>query len=280
MFFLTTHSNHFLDLTMDIKDVSIFTFKKQLPENKKEDDEIIPKFIIESISNGDRSSLELLGVRNSSVFLVNATIWVEGICDRLYLRAMLNSYITFLKDENNLEMEIEEDLHYSFVEYAGSNITHWSFLEKEEHPIEVKRLCSKALVIVDKDGDSKLERKKELEKMLNDRLVILPCREVENLLPYSVIKEVIMDYENNRALPMHNIEYTEYRDEYLGGFIENNILERKFTRTGGYQSSSGTLKSKVDFCEKAVSRIKYSELPSDTQVLVQKIYKFILSQNK
>ena len=32
-------------------------------------------------------------------------------------------------------LEYKEDYHYSFVEYGGNNITHWSFLDKEETPI-------------------------------------------------------------------------------------------------------------------------------------------------
>jgi hypothetical protein len=279
MFFLTTHSNHFLDLTIDIKDVSIFTFRKQLREHDTEDDEVNPTFVIEAVDSGDRSSLELLGVRNSSVFLVNATIWVEGITDRWYLRTMLDSYVDYLEQTGGLRLKIEEDVHYSFVEYAGANITHWSFLEDEDQPIEVERLCSKALVIIDRDGNTKLQRKEELAKTLGDRLVILPSREVENLLPYSVIKKVILEYERdpNRELP--DKVYASYEGEYLGKFIEDSILEGRFNRKGGYKSPSGTLKSKVDFCEKARHMLQYSDLPSTTQELVKKIYDFILSQN-
>ena len=35
----------------------------------------------------DANILRELGVRNSSVFLTNATIWVEGITDRMYMNA-------------------------------------------------------------------------------------------------------------------------------------------------------------------------------------------------
>ncbi len=180
-FFMTTHSNHFLDITIDIKDVSIFTFRKLLDETKGE--EVIPEITIESVDSGHESSLELLGVRNSSVFLVNATVWVEGITDRFYFRKMLSSYMDYLEKQKKLKLRLAEDTHYSFVEYGGANITHWSFLDSDKPQTQVERLCARAIVIIDKDGDSKELRKEALKKKLKKRLIELPCRGVENLLP-------------------------------------------------------------------------------------------------
>lgn len=276
-FFLTTHSNHFLDITIDIKDVSIFTFRKVFDES--DEDELTPNFTIEAVDSGCESSLELLGVRNSSVFLVNATIWVEGITDRWYLRQMLNSYMDFLDAKEELKMRLEEDTHYSFVEYGGANITHWSFLEYEEKPIEVKRLCAKAVVIIDKDGEKKETRKDDLQKMLGERLIILPCREVENLLPYEVIKEVVSEYEKDDSLVLKDFEYEKYQNEYLGKFIEDKMLKNNLSRKGGYKADSGTLKDKVKFCEKALPKIEYENLPESTQEIIKGIYDFIHKQN-
>jgi predicted ATP-dependent endonuclease of OLD family len=277
LFFLTTHSNHFLDITIDIKNVSIFTFRKILADS--EDDEVTPSFTIESVDSGNESSLELLGVRNSSVFLVNATIWVEGITDRWYLRRMLNSYTEHLLDRNALILEPEEDVHYSFVEYGGANITHWSFLDCEEHPIEVKRLCAKALVIVDKDGDAKMQRKEDLKNILGNRLIVLPGREIENVLPYKVIKKVVSLYENSPGLEIKDYSYENYHDKYLGTFIENTMLKKNPTRKGGYKEKSGTLKNKVAFCEKALKDLEYTDLPAPVQNIVKRIYEFICAQN-
>lgn len=276
-FFLTTHSNHFLDITIDIKDASIFTFNKILGESDEE--EIIPNFTIEAVDSGNESSLELLGVRNSSVFLVNATIWVEGITDRWYLRRMLNSYMNYLEESSELDLRLEEDTHYSFVEYGGANITHWSFLDYEDHPIEVKRLCAKAIVIIDKDGEKKEKRKDDLEKVLDDQLIILQCREVENLLPYKVIKEVVKEYEKNDELKLPEFTYEKYRDNYLGTFIESKILKNTFSRKGGYKEKSGTIKRKTDFCERALPKIKYEELPDSTKEVIKNIYQFIYERN-
>jgi AAA domain, putative AbiEii toxin, Type IV TA system len=275
--FMTTHSNHFLDITIDIKDVSIFTFRKQLQNTSEE-------FVIEAVDGTDQSSLELLGVRNSSVFLVNATIWVEGITDRWYLRKMLNSYMEFLEKKKKLNRKLEEDVHYCFVEYGGSNITHWSFLNKEEHPIVVERLCAKAMVVVDNDGGKKEERKNELLKTLKkDNLIVLPCREVENLLPYEIIKSIVAEYEQIAESMLPTFDYEKYSGKYLGTFIHSKILQGKEPeRKGGYKSKSGTIKDKRVFCEKALDKldkIEFSELPDSTQKVIKDIYNFIVNQN-
>jgi predicted ATP-dependent endonuclease of OLD family len=271
-FFMTTHSNHFLDITIDIKDVSIFTFRKILGESGEE--ELTPDFTIEAVDSGCESSLELLGVRNSSVFLVNATIWVEGITDRWYLRKMLESYMDFRGG-----MRLEEDTHYSFVEYGGANITHWSFLDYEEKPIEVQRLCAKAVVIIDKDGEKKEKRKDDLLAILGERLIILPCREVENLLSYKVIKEVVSEYEKKDESEIKDFDYEKYQNEYLGKFIEDKMLKKSFSRKGGYKAESGTLRDKVKFCEKALPNIQYTDLPDSTKEIIQNIYQFIYNEN-
>jgi predicted ATP-dependent endonuclease of OLD family len=274
-FFLTTHSNHFLELTADIKNTSIFSLRKSIEE---EGDEVSPTFTVEPLNSGNQSSLELLGVRNSSVFLVNATIWVEGITDRLYLRRILALYVDHLRSTNNLIFEPEEDVHFSFVEYGGANIVHWSFLDLDSPQINVERLCAKAMVVIDGDGAAKLARKKALKDKLGDRFVQLPTREIENLLPFDVIRDVVLKFEKStEKLP--DFSARDYKEVYLGEFIETQLLQGKSKRKGGYKEDSGTLKSKLQFCHKAIPLIKYSALPSYSKLVAKKIYDFIATQN-
>ncbi len=118
-FFLTTHSNHLLDLTLDFDEkVSIYSFNK----NEKQ------KFEIENISP-NKEILEILGVRNSSVFLSNCIIWVEGISDRIYLKKYLELYQKIPEEK----LIFEEDKHFTILEYGGGNITHFNFDEKEKN---------------------------------------------------------------------------------------------------------------------------------------------------
>lgn len=203
-FFITTHSNHILDLSMDFSNVSVFRLGKS--GNGKVDH--LPTFKVVRVSHGDQATLQALGVRASSVFLVNATIWVEGVTDRLYLRKMLDLYQKHLMVAANPQREVgqvagvprifQEDIHFTFVEYGGSNITHWSFLDDGTTPtIEVERLCAEAFVVSDQDGeDAKLDRKERLTELLGNRYHCLPVREIENLLPPSTIWAVVRSYED------------------------------------------------------------------------------------
>ena len=81
-YFITTHSNHILDLTLEYDDISVYSFQKRTGNDGN-------TFQIQNVSSNQKQILEQLGVRNSSVFLANCTIWVEGITDRLYLKKYL-----------------------------------------------------------------------------------------------------------------------------------------------------------------------------------------------
>lgn len=94
-FFMTTHSNHFLDLTLDYDHISIYAFRKQLGDVAER--VVHSKLEVENVSNANTQPLELLGVKNSSVFLSNCSIWVEGITDRRYLAHYLAMYMNHLK---------------------------------------------------------------------------------------------------------------------------------------------------------------------------------------
>jgi len=294
-FFLTTHSNHLLDITLDF-DTSIFTFNKLVDQTS--DQAQLPNFVVESMTFGSRNALELLGVRNSSAYLVNATIWVEGFTDRFYIRNFLLLYIKHLESTGAKHPSLfkpSEDIHFAFVEYSGSNIDHWSFSDIEDGQvsedevnetddksrINAKRLCSKSLVIIDKDGDSKLERKEELSFILGDRLVITDCHEIENLLPPFVIQSIVKYYEStkDKDFTTPNFEYKSYQHQYLGQFIEDNITYR---RKGGYKELSGTVKDKRRFCELALHYLKdvsFNELPPPAQSLTITIYEFVAKMN-
>ena len=276
-YFMTPHSNHFLDITLDYSEISIYALRKEFEEKK--DEEKTPTFSIENLSHGDTSSLELLGVKNSSVFLSNCTIWVEGITDRKYIRHYLELYKEHLEDENDgTFVEYKEDFNYSFVEYGGANITHWSFLDEDyEGTINVDRLCARLLLIVDKD-EGKEERHQKLEEKLGDRFYRLDCREIENLLTKDVLMEVIGDYENQKP-DIQSFEEDDYKDELFGKFIDDK-LNNKY-RKGNYGSESGTINSKTDFCKKALNHIdNWDDLSDEAQNICVKIYAFIKENNR
>jgi hypothetical protein len=274
-FFMTTHSNHFLDMTMDYRDMSIFSFRKAEIEHGQD---VVPKFYVERVESGTQSVLEQLGVRNSSVFLVNATIWVEGITDRLYIRKALQLFQD-TKTKDRAFRRIDEDLHFSFVEYGGSAITHWSFLAKDSAPptIDVTKLCSRLLLIVDADDPaSRKERHAQLKALLQDRLVILPGREIENLLSPRTIRAVVSQYEGKEP-EMGKFEREAYQSIGLGKFIESRLKDKK--RKASYGETSGTIADKVRFCERAIEHMGEDDLVDGFQSLIETIYEFVAEQN-
>lgn len=209
------------------------------------------------------------------MFLVNATIWVEGITDRLYFKRMLEIYQSDLPEG---EPRYQLDRHFVFVEYGGAAITHFTWLADEENGVNVDRLCGRSFVIADHDGASKDERAQKLAEKLGDRFYRLPCREVENLLTPAVIEGVVRGYEGPAA-ELNVPAQEDYRDEYLGQFIEERVLGAT-PRRRSYQGESGTLKNKIRFCEKAVALMNGPEaLGDDAQALAKALYEFIAGQN-
>jgi hypothetical protein len=281
-YFFTTHSNHFLDLTLDLENVSVFTFTKKLAQSNMDERDAL--FTIENVNNESTLSLELLGVRNSSVFLSNCTIWVEGITDRKYISHFLNLYYEQANLQSNSLRQFKEDLHYSFVEYGGSNITHWSFLDDgTASTIDVERLCGKLFLITDKDSatnSAKVKRHETLKNRLGDRYYCLETREVENILSSDVIAKVVKEYEGEGAVLSH-FANDSYKNEPLGSFIETTVLNGKKLRTGSYAAESGTITDKIGFCKKALHHMSlFNDLSPEAKALAESIYKFIEMNNR
>jgi predicted ATP-dependent endonuclease of OLD family len=280
-YFLATHSNHLLDLSLDVDNISVFTFSKVLESTEHLEREA--KIDIENVSNEDERSLQLLGILNSSVFLANCTIWVEGVTDRRYFSHYLDLYQVSLATESELKGQtpsptFKQDLHYSFVEYAGSNITHYSWLN-EANPIVVERLCGRLFLICDRDDATKASRIKRHEILtdkLKDRYYRLNCRETENLLTPSIIQSVLYDTEGGNAKLTHFVQ-SDYKSKPLGRFIDERILQLPAKK---YAAESGTIDGKVKFCQCALSHIKsFADLSEEAKELAKRIYKFIADQN-
>ena len=277
LFFATTHSNHFLDMSMDTDCMSIYQVRKRLAD--EDGREKLPTFRVEQVNRGDRSVLAALGVRNSSVFLVNATIWVEGITDRWYFRKFLELYQEDRQQQDESFRRMEEGTHFSFVEYGGSAITHWSFLDEEDKPVEITRLCGRALLISDSDGEKKKVRKAKLEAFLEDRYLCLQVREVENLLPPRIISTLVRQYEKDPSLALPEFKHEDYRDEYLGTYIKDVLLEGNQKRSGAYAADSGTVTQKRKFCTDALALLTPKDLSGPMYEIAKQMYDFIAKQN-
>lgn len=294
-YFLTTHSNHFLDMTLDVEGVSLFLLEKEL-DQESTDLEKPAKFKVHPISRDDRKPLEILGVRNSSVLLSNCTLWVEGVTDRRYIAHWLDLYNKH--EGKSLEgggshRVFKEDLHYSFVEYAGACITHYSFLddgteaaEEKGRSINVDWLCGRLFLITDQDGASissaKHKRQEALKAKLGEHYHCLEGREIENLVSPDVLMKVLQAYgEDLHEAPDHE----KYRGKFLGTYLETFLAgkggaKRRGKYTASEVASGATISDKTTFCQYAIEATKtWGDLSAQAQELTKKIYAFIQSQN-
>lgn len=285
MFFMTTHSNHFLDLAQERDDISIQQVSRVNGESK----------VQASLDYGEL--LNELGVRASSVLLANCSIWVEGVTDKLYLRAYLYKYIEELGDEDKKSKlkSYHENLHFVFTEYQGSNITHWDFsndLENDGSETPAKRLNRNILLIADADIEGKGERVESLRKALGEAFYLLEYKEIENFIPFDILIDTAKArWETFKQRTDSNIDRFENMKEELfksnkygiGEVLERYVdkadgLERKF-----YSDKSGTIKDKVKFCHTAISLMNKSDdwkLTPELTSLCETVWDFIESHNQ
>lgn len=310
-YIISTHSNHFLDLTIEKDNVSIYSFS---PKTDETDDK---QFVIKNVNRGDNKLLKDLGVNNSSVFMANCSIWVEGISDRNYIKAFLRSYINHvLKHDKKNFKNIKEDIDFAFFEYAGSNIDHYIFekeVEKEDEELVVKdiqalAISNKIFLLADSDASKLTTKKGKRLKALQDAetdnfipKILWNYREIENLLTNDIWKEILIEFCNKNLVAsnkqeinnkideaLKEINSSEFNKEYIGQFLEKlrNKIDKK---EGQYilnqstykvlkENSFGTIVNKRELSEIVFSKNFSWEVFSkneDIKNLTIDIYDFI-----
>lgn len=293
-YFIATHSNHLLDLGDDRDDVFIHRLSKTVDESGT-------KFSIKECSK-DREILTDLGVKPSSVYLANCTIWVEGITDRLYLRCFMKKYIHSLDQENPDKKIFQgylENYHYAFIEYQGGNLVHWDFADDdadggEDRGLCALKVCSEAFLIADGDIKNKRDRVKKLTAEMGDRFYLLDGKETENLLPVIILKKTATDIFNNMTRDRNGLEINDieslteetyqksdhgigyHLDKALGLKVKGKNERRIFA------DESGTINSKVGFCKNAIKVMENVEwdLTEPLKDLCGKIFAHIKKYNQ
>lgn len=278
-YFITTHSNIVLDTSADTNiKMSIFKFKKV--NNIKNN--CGKNFLIEQCNNGDVSLLNELGVRNSSVFLSNCSIWVEGITDRLYFKHYLKLYCKKYPDKK----DYRENIDYTFIEYGGGNVVHFNFDEKidDSNSINAKYINNKIFLIADNDntkpGTKKANRKEKYKGLLGNNFYELSATEIENLITFETLKQILINQNPNKEEEICEVlkDKKEFTNKKLGNFIDGLFPEGGIKK---YAAESGTIKNKLEFCKEAINVMNgYDELSEEAKTLTEKIYKFISNNNK
>ncbi|WP_234856053.1 AAA family ATPase [Acinetobacter junii] len=297
-YFFTTHSNHLLDMADESDQVMIQKFVKQPKKGSSN------KFEFKIYRcDRDRDLLASLGVRPSSVYLANCTIWVEGITDRLYITKYMEKYLAELENSNEdlykKYRRFMPNYHYTFVEYAGSNLVHWCFSDNYADQLEDKGLSAKAvasemLLIADGDIQGKADRVQILRKELKtDNCLILDCKETENTLPKdSIVRVAIKRFNRMKSKTkdsydislINNITDENYFDHKEVGI--GKLLDIKLKKPSSKTKQTlfadgtgvGTIKYKLDFCREIIKDFDEHtdwELTPKAKQLCERIYKHI-----
>jgi len=279
-YFFTTHSNHLLDMADESDQVIIQKFVK---EPNKEDP---TKFDFKiKRCDRDRDLLASLGVKPSSVYLANCTIWVEGITDRLYITKYMEKYLAELEETDAEQYKkyrrFMPNYHYTFVEYAGSNLVHWSFdddypktrqeridfLQKDRGQ-SATAVASEMLLIADGDIQKNSDKVKKLRSELNSQnLIILHCKETENTLPKDSIinvakakftrlrSDTTKSYDISLINQITNENYFDSDRFGIGKLLDQAIKKPKSTSNKTAFADGlgvGTIKDKLKFCREII----------------------------
>ena len=271
-YFFTTHSNHLLDMADESDQVIIQKFVKQPKKNPKDGFD----FKIYRCDR-DRDLLASLGVKPSSVYLANCTIWVEGITDRLYITKYMEKYLAELEKSGSEQYKkyrrFMPNYHYTFVEYSGSNLTHWSFSDDyadhlDDKGLSAKAVASEMLLIADGDIKNKPERVKALQtEFKKENYFILKCKETENTLPKdSIINVAKSKFSRLRAETKKSYDillideiteenYFDHSEFGIGKLLDQAIKKPTSTTTKTAFADGqgvGTIKYKLDFCREII----------------------------
>lgn len=296
-YFFTTHSNHLVDMVDESSDVMIQKFqKRQDPETKQS------YFQIDQCDR-DRDLLAQLGVRPSSVYLSNCTIWVEGITDRLYIHRYMQRYLQDLKDEKPAlyaaYQRFMPNYHYSFVEYQGGNLTHWNFDQEtaqgcdKNGGLNADWVCSNALLIADGDIKGKRDRVDVLKKQLGDRFYLLECKEIENTLPTNlIVSTAIARFNRMNGATKQGIDISPLESITEHDFFFHSkdgigrLLDRKLGKIKAnalFQDDSGTIKKKLEFCQDIIKQMDKPDcewqLTDSAKALCTRVFQHIADQN-
>ena len=271
-YFFTTHSNHLLDMADESDQVIIQKFVKQPKKNPKDGFD----FKIYRCDR-DRDLLASLGVKPSSVYLANCTIWVEGITDRLYITKYMEKHLAELEKSGSEQYKkyrrFMPNYHYTFVEYSGSNLTHWSFSDDyadhlDDKGLSAKAVASEMLLIADGDIKNKPERVKALQtEFKKENYFILKCKETENTLPKdSIINVAKSKFSRLRAETKKSYDillideitdenYFDHSEFGIGKLLDQAIKKPTSTTTKTAFADGqgvGTIKYKLDFCREII----------------------------
>lgn len=281
--FLSTHSNHLLGMALSElqEDVSVFAFQRW--ENPE-------RFQIRPVHTRQQSLLTLLGVVNSSVFLANCGIWVEGITDRKYLRAYLSAYLE--SDElkkDGYSFVPQEDVHYAFFEYAGSNLIHYMFEAEDDDPLEwtdqirAQFLCNRIFLLADRDkGKEEKHKRHKASQSDSFQYYVTPGIEVENLISEVQLSQALPQFISKLTeedVAKAEIRFSDYHEKHIGTYLKETFGD---LCPDALVAPSGTLSAyyKDRLPRLVCPNVTWENMREDACDLAKALYKFIHKHNQ
>ena len=265
-FFFTTHSNHFLDIQFENRDISIYSFDKSI--NGEESP--INEFIVEKVDFNHFPTLEKLGALPSSVLASNCTLLVEGSYDIVHYDFYLKLYQEKLKNENPNERIFKKGIHYSFLRGGGKETLK---TVKEFNSIEKERIYT----ILDFDSEGESEKNKALFNDMNyANYKILNVKEVENLISKGVLLKILNSLREIRSLGIiEDFDEKEYQKSNFYKFIKDKIISDEIPDNF---FNKDTLKERFCYREPDFTD-SYDDLSDAAKEVIEGIYEFIKNNN-
>lgn len=240
IYFITTHSNVFLDFN---ENISIY----HVTHNKQ-------KTMVLRVNTNEEccAILDDLGYKASDLLQANGIIWVEGPSDRIFLKRWIEL----------LNNEFIEGIHYTIMFYGGRLLRHVSMKHQflTDEFISLLRINKNAMIIIDRDGISTTSQLNQTKKRINAETKKGNCwvtkgREIENYLKIDTLirwlkekfpdmseSEIKMEEKENDKLEdvisnannKIKIKYNEKKVEYSKEIIKHiddkdlDILDLKY----------------------------------------------------
>lgn len=267
-FFITTHSNHFIDRFFEKEDISIYSFDKKI--NDVEDLSI--EFTIENVGFNHFPTLKRLGALPSSILSHNSTILVEGSTDKEHYSLYFELYQQHLENKKPNYKRFIEGIHYSFSRGGGSETIE---SVKDFNEIEKERI----FFISDNDSEEETTKKKKLfSKIRYENYYILDVKEVENLITVDAVISIIQQVYNvsDRRINKKFDENEYYSTDNFYNFIVETILKGKVPDK--FPKKKSKLKDQLSRYESNFTN-NFEDLTDDAKKVAIEIYKFVKKNN-
>lgn len=222
VFFITTHSNVFIDSYSDTSIVNLYHLYKV-------DEQM--KLVKVEHSLDKNSILNDVGFKASDILQSNGIIWVEGPSDRIYI----NKWIELWSGG-----ALKEGKDYQCVFYGGKLLSHLTLAEDIEELINLLKVNRNSIILIDSDKKDETSRINDTKKRIrtecennNVYCWITKGREIENYVPTDIIKNTLNINSDTSFGNFDDIKKTlNALEQELGEEFESNKVNyaKRFTK--------------------------------------------------